>query len=131
MFDPTAIVTLGGLIMPPVFDLIKKIFVSKNDTASATLNTLAITKPEVIADYTKGQAALVDAQTKYYNRDMPNPKKVSQWILDLRASIRPIYVVISILLVACCVLFGFHMDQSFKELCAGTISFWFGNRFTV
>jgi hypothetical protein len=131
LIDPTTILAFGGLLVSPVFDLIKKIFVSKNDTTIATLNTLATTKPEVIADYTNGRAALTDAKTRYYNRDMPDSKRVSQWVLDLRASIRPIYVIISILLIACCVFFTLHMDQSFKELCVFTISSWFGDRLVI
>ena len=43
-----AIASLGGLIVPPIFDFVKKKFLKKDDTAEATLSSLAVTKPEIL-----------------------------------------------------------------------------------
>ena len=57
-------VSLAGLIVPGVFDFIKKKFIkSESDTPERTMSSLATTKPEVLPEYTKALASLMQAQT--------------------------------------------------------------------
>lgn len=86
-----AVVALGGLIVPPVFDFLRKKFVkSEADTPERTLGTLATTKPEVLGDYTRALADLKRAETEYFNRDATGA--ISPWVSNLRAIIRPLGV---------------------------------------
>lgn len=134
-----AILALAGLIIPPAADFIKKKFLKKEaDTPEATLSTLATTKPEVMPEYLKGQAGLMDAMTKFFNRDVCGTP--SQWVVDLRASIRPAGVVLSFvilgaMMVIALVGIGAANDQAsvnavsgVRYACVVVISSWFGDR---
>ena len=47
-----ALITLGGLLIPPVFDFVKKLFIKPSkDNAESTMSSLAITSPEHLAGY--------------------------------------------------------------------------------
>ena len=118
--------SLAGFIIPPAVDFIKKKFLKTSDTPEATLSALATTKPEVLAQYVSAQASLLESQTKYYNRDVIG--EASRWVIDLRASIRPIFTIISILIVFLALPNGWQLDASFKALMEVTISSWFGSR---
>ena len=94
------IATLGGLIVPPAFDFIKKKFLKPGqDSPEATLSTLSTTK------------------------GVP-----STWVVDLRASIRPLFVIISLIARICGWIFAWHIDQQFILLMDVCISSWFGSR---
>ena len=88
-----AILALAGLVIPPTVDFIKKKFLKGQDTPEATLSTLATTKPDVMPAYIDAQSKLLVAQKEHFNRDICGIP--SQWIIDLRAAIRPIGVVVS------------------------------------
>ena len=91
-----AIVSVGSLLVAPAFDFIKKKFLpASQDTTEATLGTLATTRPEVIPSYIEANSKLLEAKTKYFNRDVIG--EVSRWVRDLRASIRPIYVIFGLI----------------------------------
>lgn len=92
-----AILAIAGLLLPPVVDFVKKKFLKGQDTPEATLSTLATTKPEVMPQYIESQAKLLIAQKEYFNRDICGIP--SQWIVDLRASIRPIGVVFAFIVL--------------------------------
>ncbi|NVM23649.1 MAG: hypothetical protein HWN68_17940 [Desulfobacterales bacterium] len=93
-----AAVSLGGLIIPPLFDFVKKKFVkSENDTPERTMGTLATTKPEVLGDYVKGYADMQRAAVEFFNRDVIGVP--SQFIVNIRAAIRPIGVICSFILL--------------------------------
>ncbi len=65
-----AILAIGGLVFPPIFDFIKKKFIKpSNDSPEATINTLAVSKPEVLGEYVAALAELMNAKVKWYNRD--------------------------------------------------------------
>jgi hypothetical protein len=94
--DPiSALLAIGNVIVPPVFDFVKKKFIkSENDTPERTMGSLAATKPEVLPQYTSSLATLLEAKVKFFNRDVVG--QPSQWVVDLRAAIRPIATVIAI-----------------------------------
>ncbi len=128
-----AIVALAGLVIPPVTDFIKKKFLKKEqDTPEATLSTLATTKPEVMPEYLKAQAGLMDAMTRFFNRDVCGTP--SQRVVDLRAAIRPLGVVLSfIILAVIAVLHGTNTADisgaaGVRYSCELVISSWFGDR---
>jgi len=121
-----AVVSLGSLIVPPVFDFVKKKFCPQADTPTATLGTLACTKPEVIPAFIEGQAKLLGAQVAYYNRDVIG--EVSRWVRDLRASIRPIVVVAGLLYITGAGYFNWHVDPAMRHIMEVAICSWFGCR---
>ena len=84
---------------PPVFDFIKKKFIkSESDTPERTMGTLATTKPEALPGYVEGMAKLFGARVEFFNRDVIGSP--SQWVVDLRACIRPVTVVACLLMMA-------------------------------
>ena len=131
------ITTLGGLIFPPAMDFIKKKFLKPgSDTPEATMSSLATTKPEVLPEYVNAVVGLKKAEIDYFNRDVVGAP--SQWVVDLRAAIRPIGVVLSFALLATQVCLAFYYkDISMLEDPVWTgvrmssevvISSWFGDR---
>ena len=89
------IAALAGMLIPPAYDFIKKKFIkTENDTPERTAGTLATTKPEVLPSYIESLAKLYAAQTQFFNRDISGTP--SQWITDLRAAIRPMIVILSV-----------------------------------
>jgi hypothetical protein len=83
--------TLGGMVLPPIVDFIRKKFIpEENDTPERTMGTLATTKPEVLPGYVESLSKYLQAETAYFNRDIAG--KPTQWIVDLRAAIRPLAV---------------------------------------
>ena len=123
---PAGVLSLTSLLVPPVFDFIKKKFIPRSDTQDATLNTLAVTKPEILAQYTEALSKLVAAQTAYYNRDVVG--QISTWVSDLRASIRPIFVLLGFGLFFMAACFNWHIDPGIKDVFIVTVNSWFGSR---
>lgn len=123
------ITTMSGMIIPPIFDLFKKKFISKDDSLEGTLNTIAINKPEVVGSYVDSCAALLKAKVDYFNRDVIGIP--SKWVVNLRASITPITVIgsLGILILSCLSLYEInHEAQRFIEF---IIAGWFGSRLTA
>lgn len=140
MFGVDAIIALAGLAIPPVVDFVKKKFLKKEqDTPEATMSTLATTKPEVMPAYLTAQTGLMEATIKFFNRDVCGTP--SQWVVDLRAAIRPVGVVISfvtLIVLAVMALTGFKVDPTVAETLAGVryscelvVSSWFGDRIAM
>jgi hypothetical protein len=133
-----AILALVGLVVPPAFDFIKKKFLKPTaDTPEATMATLATTKPEVMKDYLLGQAGLLDAKVKYFNRDIAGMP--SQWVIDMRASIRPVGVIIAIMILAIMGFMALAGDYkpstevsstmaAVRAFCILIVTSWFGDR---
>uniref|UniRef100_A0A6M3LTU9 Uncharacterized protein n=1 Tax=viral metagenome TaxID=1070528 RepID=A0A6M3LTU9_9ZZZZ len=138
------IMGIGGLIVPPVFDFIKKKFVkSENDTPERTIGTLATTKPEVLPDYVRAVAELNNSNVAFFNRDViGNP---SQWVVDIRAAIRPIGVILAFITLGYLVYmsltstFNFQVDVTVVDeiltgvrgTCELMITSWFGTRISI
>ena len=127
------IASLGGLIVPPAFDLIKKIFVKKGkDTPEATMSSLATTKPEILPDYLAAVVNHLEAKIKWFNRDVIGVP--AQWVVDLRASIRPVTVILGliafIIVPAMFKIFGtdFVIDSGTRYFFETVIASWFGSR---
>jgi len=120
--------TLAGLIIPAAFDFIKKKFIpSENDTPERTISTLAVSgKCENIPSIVDAYAKLYEAKTKFFNRDViGNP---SQFVVDLRAIIRPLTVAISLLIYTIGVLLNIDLPQEFTIPASSWIGLWFGDR---
>lgn len=130
-----AIVTLGGLILPPAVDLIKKIFVKKEkDTPEATMSALATTSPEVLPQYVAALSGYQESLVKWFNRDVIGAP--SQWVIDMRASIRPVVIYSAILHVAIVsVVYGLQVvtviPEGWRYFYEAIISSWFGERFVM
>jgi hypothetical protein len=122
-----AIASLAGLIVPPVFTFLKEKFVKPaNDNPETTLNSLAITKPEIMAPYIDAEAKLLDAQVKFFNRDVIGA--TSLWVANLRASIRPLFVCVSLVAIICDIFWNVQIDPSLRAFMEMNISSWFGDR---
>jgi len=128
------IASIGGLIIPPAFNFIKKKFIkSENDTPERTIGDLATTKPEVVPAYVQALSTLLDAKVKFFNRDVIGSP--SQWVVDLRAAIRPIGVVLAFGILAYMVYEqGVNVTDTWTGIrisCETMITSWFGSRFTL
>lgn len=127
------IATIGGLIVPPAFNFLKKKFVkTENDTPERTIGDLATTSPETVAPYVQALSTLLDAKTKFFNRDVIGSP--SQWVVDLRAVIRPVGVITAFLIL------GYMVVTSPAETpvilgvrcsCEALVTSWFGDRITT
>jgi len=87
---------LANVALPPVVNLVKSVFGIK-DTPQDTLSNLASTKPEVLPQYIDAQSKYLESETKYFQRDITGTP--SQWVIDMRASIRPFSVIASFIVL--------------------------------
>ena len=135
-----AIIAIGSLLIPPVVDFVKKKFLKKEqDTPEATMSSLATTKPEVLPEYVKAVAGWLDAQVKFFNRDISGTP--SQWVVDLRAAIRPVGTVLAFATLALMVsaaLGGYKPASEMADTITGVryscevmVSSWFGSRISI
>jgi len=123
-----AVVSLAGLVVPGVFDFLKKRFIkTENDTPERTMGSLATTKPEVLPAYTNALASLMQAQTDFFNRDVIG--KPSWWVIDLRAAIRPLTVVSGLSCLALSAYGVISLDDGTKLFFEAVVSSWMGDRF--
>lgn len=123
-------VSLGGLIIPPAFDFIKKKFVKEsNDTPERTIGTLATTNPEAVSGYVESLSKLKDASIRFFNRDVIGTP--SQWVVNLRAAIRPIGVIISFGILSCIAFEWMSNVEGIRLSCETIITSWFGSRITL
>lgn len=134
------IVALAGLVLPPAVDFIKKKFLKQSaDTPEATMSSLATTKPEVLPEYLTAVTGYLKAQIDFFNRDVSGTPSI--WVVNLRASIRPIGVVASMMILAgmiaasCC---GWNPGpeanpsvDGVRHTCELIISSWFGTRISI
>jgi len=129
-FIPDLVASIGGLVISPVYDFIKKKFIKgASDTPESTIASLAVTKPEAVAGYVDSLVKLKEMDIKYFNRDVVGT--LSVWVSDMRAAIRPLTVIASLV---CLFLDGFAiLDLSTGarvtfEIC---VTSWMGDRFTM
>jgi len=137
---PDAIVALVGLVVPSVVDFVKKKFLKKEaNTPEATMSTLATTKPDVLPAYIDAIVKHLGALVQYFNRDVSGTP--SQWVVDLRAAIRPVGVSIAFStlgVMAFMALSGTKIDPSVNDTVTGirlscelVVSSWFGDRISL
>ena len=135
-----AIVTLAGLVIPSVVDFVKKKFLKKDsNTTEATMSTLATTKPDVLPEYLNAVVGHLKAQIEYFNRDISGTP--SQWVINLRAAIRPSGVVMAfstLIVLAVLSLAGYEINETAKDTLTGVrlscelvVSSWFGDRISL
>lgn len=123
------ITTLGGLILPPVIDLVrKKIIGREEETPEATLATLAVSKPEVIPNYVDALARLEESRTKYFQRDVLG--NTSRWVTDIRAAIRPVITVFALSALIIGYFGHFNLDENTRATLCFVVSSWFGTSST-
>lgn len=129
------VASLGGLIVAPAFDFIKKKFLKKSqDTPEATMSALATTKPDILPAYLESVVSHLKAKISWFNRDVIGVP--AQWVVNLRASIRPMTVVVGLCaLVVVPGLFKafgseFGIDPGTRYFFESVISSWFGDRLT-
>lgn len=121
------IATVGGLILPPAFDFLKKKFIKGGDTPEATINSLATTKPEVLPQYISGYASFLKSKTEWFNRDVVGVP--SKWVINLRASIRPIAVILAFSILGCDAgISTFELDPGTRSSFCFIVGNWFGTR---
>lgn len=138
------IATLGGLIVPPAFDFIKRKFTkTEAKTEEQTVSELATLNPEALPGYLDAMVRMKESATKFFNRDVIGA--VSQWVVDLRAAIRPIGVACAFILLGVIAVLtltgnmaGFTDVPGAVDTIAGIrlscetmIASWFGHRFTI
>lgn len=135
-----AIIAIISLIAPPVIDFAKKKWLKPSqDTPEATMSTLATTKPEVLPGYVSAVTEWLKAQVDYFRRDISGDP--SQWVIDLRAVIRPLGTlgagcVLGVMVVLA--LNGYKPDPSMADTISGVrysceiiVSSWFGDRISI
>lgn len=121
------IASLGGLVIPPAFDFLKKKFLKSNsDTPDSTLNSLAVTNPEVMPKYIESLSSLFEAKTKFYNRDVIG--EASKWVVNLRAVIRPVFVIVSVVVVFAAPFSGIEIPEDVRVFVEMNVASWFGSR---
>lgn len=119
--------TLGGMVFPSIVDFVKKKFIpAANDTPERTMGTLATTKPEVLAPYVTALGTYLEAQTKYFNRDVVGTPSV--WVINLRAAIRPVAVIASFLIIGLDMLKQLQLDPATRAGLLTVIGNWIGSR---
>ena len=140
MFGIDAVVAILGLVAPSVIDFAKKKWLPKgSDTPEATMSTLATTKPEVLPEYMLAMTGWMEAQVKFFNRDVVGTP--SLWVINLRASIRPIGTILSFVILMAMVigaLAGWKPDPLMTDTLFGVrlaseaiLSSWFGDRISI
>ncbi len=122
-----AILAICGLVVPPVTDFVKKKFLKKGeDTTEATISSLATTKPDVIPSFMQANTEWLRAKIEWFNRDVIG--QPSAWVVDLRAAIRPVSVILSLLMIAFDTKISLGLDPNTRAALILNITSWFGDR---
>jgi len=140
MFGIDAIIALAGLILPPAVDFVKKKFLRKDqDTPEQTMSTLATTKPDVLPAYVTATTEYLKAQISYFNRDVSGTP--SQWVVDMRAAIRPLGVVGAMIVLGIMAIAAFQGYKVTSDAqttvdgvrlsCELIVTSWFGDRISI
>ena len=130
MFGLDIAVAVGSMIFPPVFDLIRRKVLGKDDgSPEATLTSLALNKPDVMPDYVKALADLENARTASFSRDVIGTP--AKWLVTTRAAIRPIGTImaLSALIISC--LGQRPLEEPIRLTLEAIVGSWFGTRITV
>jgi len=81
-----------------------------------------------LAEYTTSLATYMDAQTKFFNRDISGTP--SQWVVDLRAAIRPTVVAVGVLALVVGPYYDVQLQDGVRLFFEAAIMSWFGSRLT-
>lgn len=131
IFGIDAILALGGLVLPPVFDFVKKKFIkTENDSPERTIGSLAVTKPDILPAYVEALAKTMAEKTKWFNRDVIEGK-VSPWVANWRAAIRPGIITVTLLHWTLAVIFGLVIEENLRRAEILLVSEWCGERLTL
>ena len=119
--------TLAGMVFPSIVDFVKKKWIpASNDTPERTMGTLATTKPETLAPYVQSLALYLEAQVKFFNRDVVGTP--STWVIDLRAAIRPMAVILAFAIIGLDMLKQLQLDPATRAGLLTVIGNWIGSR---
>lgn len=122
-----AVLAIGGLVIPPAADFIKKKFIpAENDTPERTAGTLAVSNPEILPAYVSATSELLKARKDFFNRDVIGVP--SLWVVDLRAAIRPVSVVGGFILLGMEMFTGYQLDDNTRAAIILNNASWFGSR---
>lgn len=122
-----AVVTLASLVVPSIYDFIKKKFLKpEEDSVEATVSALATTHPEVMVSYISAITEKLKVDIQWFNRDVIGTPHA--WVVSLRASIRPITVVVSLLMLGAHLFDTNTLDPGTRVFLEANVSNWFGSR---
>lgn len=122
-----AVLAIAGALVPPVANFVNKKWLKKDsDTTEATANTLATTSPEILPSYLQSMSGWYDTLIRYFNRDVIGTPR--QWVIDLRAAIRPAAVVLSVLIIAIDAPLSLGLTPETRGAMLANISSWFSSR---
>jgi len=131
IFGIDAIMALGGLVLPPVFDFVKKKFIKgEQDSPERTIGSLATTKPEVLPAYIEALAKWTTTKTGWFNRDVIEGK-VSGWVANWRASIRPALVTMAIVHWTIAIVWSISIEPTLRATEILLVSEWCGERLVL
>lgn len=122
-------VALGSMVFPPVFDLIRRKVLGKDDgSPEATLASLALNKPEVMAEYVKATADLENARTSAFSRDVIGLP--AQWLVTTRAAIRPLGTILALCALILSWAAQTPLEEPVRLTLEAIVGSWFGTRIT-
>lgn len=124
-----AIMALGGMVLPPAVNLVKSLFGKNEQGPDATASTLATTSPEVLPDFVDAQGRLTKSKAEWFNRDVIG--QPSQWIVDLRAAIRPASTVLAIFFLAADGTNLISLDHASRGTLAMIAGNWVGSKIRI
>lgn len=124
------ITTLGSVVIPPLFSLVKGIFgKGKTESPEETISNLATTKPEAVAPYVESLSKYLTAQTQFFNRDVAGIP--STWVVNLRACIRPISVIMAFIILFMEIFKFAETPNSVIITCQVVIGNWIGTKIEI
>lgn len=124
------ITTFGSVIIPPLFSLVKGIFgKGKTESPEETISNLATTKPDAVAPYVEALSKYLTSQTQFFNRDVAGIP--SAWVVNLRACIRPISVIIAFVILFMQVFKFAQTPNPVVITCQVVIGNWIGTKIEI
>lgn len=122
-----SIVALAGIFGPSVMDFIKKKFLKQDKSdPEAVLGNLSLQSPDTMPPYVTALSTYLDAQTRFFNRDISG--QPSTWIVDLRASIRPLSIMAGFVILFLEAIGVATLDVGTRSAIIANNSSWFGQK---
>lgn len=120
---------LSTIVLPPVIKLVKNIFGKKPKDEFEAMQEIARDKPEALVSYVQAQAELWKAKSGFMQADISD--KVSPWVMDLRASVRPVITYLLVLNIVISKFFKLDVSLIESNSAGAVIGWWFGERLAV